>query len=523
MSQTFTNQKYGVFKNHYFYLVIIVICAISIRIFYFEPEIPLTMDNLVYFLYAAEINIQGQLSSEQTPANNGWPIFLGFIFSLFKFEDPITYMNLQKITSIIISSITIIPIYFLSKHFFSRTLSMMCAILFCFEPRIIQNSILGVTEPLYILLATFSLLCIFSENKKIVYSSFAIAAIVSMIRAEGVVLILILSIIFFVKYRKSQKVFFKYLPAIIIFLLVLSPMIMYKQEVLGEDLIFSRLSDAVMIQFLTPEINSPEWNELTNSQKKEIDEGKYNELNFFTNGIENYSKFLAWGLIPIFILFIPIGIIQIFKKIDYKKITIILSLLVFSLPAFYAYALSSLDSRYFFVLYPLFCIISIFGIEKILNKIQSKKILYIIIIGIIFASITFIELQKEDFTHEKESFLVAQFIVQNTGGVNYFSPESQYIKVAEVIKNWPNLPSNEFGHFEMNMPRFSTEKYNSIEEFIETNKDKGLTHIVIDDKSNRPEFLKDVFRNENNDMLKKIYDSKENKFEYHVKIFEIKS
>ena len=132
MSQTFTNQKYGVFKNHYFYLVVIVICAISIRIFYFEPEIPLTMDNLVYFLYAAEINIQGQLSSEQTPANNGWPIFLGFIFSLFKFEDPITYMNLQKITSIIISSITIIPIYFLSKHFFSRTLSMMCAILFCF-------------------------------------------------------------------------------------------------------------------------------------------------------------------------------------------------------------------------------------------------------------------------------------------------------------------------------------------------------------------------------------------------------
>jgi hypothetical protein len=298
---------------------------------------------------------------------------------------------------------------------------------------------------------------------------------------------------------------------------------MYKQEVLGEDLIFSRLSDAVMIQFLTPEIDSPEWNELTNSQKKEIDEGKYNELNFFTNGIENYSKFLAWGLIPIFILFIPIGIIRIFKKMDYKKITIILSLLFFSLPAFYAYALSSLDSRYFFVLYPLFCIISVFGIEKIFNKIQSKKILYIIIIGIIFASITFIELQKEDFTHEKESFLVAQFIVQNTDGVNYFSPESQYIKVAEVIKNWPNLPSNEFGHFEVNMHRFSTEEYNSIEEFIETNKDKGLTHIVIDDKSNRPEFLKDIFRNENNDMLKKIYDSKENEFEYHVKIFEIKS
>ena len=40
------------------------------------------MDNLVYFLYASDINFQGQLSSEQTPANNGWPIFLGLIFSI---------------------------------------------------------------------------------------------------------------------------------------------------------------------------------------------------------------------------------------------------------------------------------------------------------------------------------------------------------------------------------------------------------------------------------------------------------
>ena len=46
-------------------------------------------------------------------------------------------------------------------------------------------------------------------------------------------------------------------------------------------------------------------------------------MNFFSNGLENFSKFLIWGLIPVFILFIPIGIIQILKKIDYKKLTII--------------------------------------------------------------------------------------------------------------------------------------------------------------------------------------------------------
>ena len=117
--------------------------------------------------------------------------------------------------------------------------------------------------------------------------------------------------------------------------------------------------------------------------------------------------------------------------------------------------------------------------------------------------------------------MLAQYIVENTEGVNYFSPESQYIKVAEVVKNWPTLPPNEFGHFEVIMPRFSVEGYNSLEEFIESNKSKGLTHIVVDNNTNRPEFLKNIFNNENNKFLKKIYDSKEHDFEYHVKIFEI--
>ena len=59
-------------------------------------------------------------------------------------------------------------------------------------------------------------------------------------------------------------------------------------------------------------------------------------------------------------------------------------------------------------------------------------------------------------------------------------------------------------------------------EFISYDKNDVLTHIVVDNNPNRPEFLKDVFYNEKKfPYLTKIYDSSEHGFEYHLKIFRI--
>ena len=53
-------------------------------------------------------------------------------------------------------------------------------------------------------------------------------------------------------------------------------------------------------------------------------------------------------------------------------------------------------------------------------------------------------------------------------------------------------------------------------------KDKGLTHILIDDNQKRPEFLKEIFfEEEKYTYLKKIYDSKNHGFNYQLKVFEI--
>ena len=63
---------------------------------------------------------------------------------------------------------------------------------------------------------------------------------------------------------------------------------------------------------------------------------------------------------------------------------------------------------------------------------------------------------------------------------------------------------------------------NSLNDFILSGKGKGLSHLVIDDNLNRPNYLKDIFENEEKYLfLEKIFDSKNQSLNYKVKIFKI--
>ena len=138
-------------------LIAIFFVGLGLRFFYFPNELPLIADAMDNFTYATGINYYGHLPTEWAPANNGWPIFLSFWFSIINLENSLDYMQMQKTISVILSTLTIIPIYFLCRKFFDEKISLVGAALFAFEPRIMLNSLLGITEPLFILLGTSSL------------------------------------------------------------------------------------------------------------------------------------------------------------------------------------------------------------------------------------------------------------------------------------------------------------------------------------------------------------------------------
>ena len=491
-------------KNSFISLAIIGIIAFSIRLYYFQWDLPISLDAINYFMYAGDIVTLGHLP-DWVLANDGWPRFLSLIFSLIDSNNPLYYMQIQKLTTVFLSTVTIIPLYFIAKRFFEPRFCLIAISLFAFQPLLIQSSLLGATDHLYVLLGTIAICLFLHQNKKIMYSSFAVLSLMTMVRSEGLFLFVALSIIYFIRYRKVRFFIPKYIPVLLIFVLILLPVMNQRIEVSGTDNIFIKTSTTFSYHTKSPE-----------------ETGGESGLPFVINGMKNFPIYVGWSLVPILICFVPIGFILMFRSLDYKKLTIIFSLILLSLPLFYIYAIDIQDTRYVFMLFPLFSLVSIYFIEKIDNKINKKNIFVLIFIaGILVTSFVFLEYKKVDVTHEKESQMIALYVLENLGGFNDYYPETQYIPASNIIRHddFPTLSDN----YKHNMPKFIVfDESSTIEEYIQVHKKEGLSHLVLDDGDNRKEFFNQVFNNESDyPYLEKVFDSNEKEFEYHVKIFKI--
>ena len=230
------------FSKYTWIVIGILSLAGIIRFYYFPFEIPLSSDALYYFWYSSDIVQIEKLPNDWTPANNGWPIFVSLFFSSFNINDIEILMSIQRGLSVLISIITSISVYFLCKKFVSNKFAIIGVALIAFDPRLMINSFLGVTDPLYLLLITSSLVLFLSNNKKLVYFSFVLVSISTLVRVEGLVIFVILSIMFLIKYREEKyKVFIKYILIIGIFMVIITPSSFYQIEVNGTDTIFSRI------------------------------------------------------------------------------------------------------------------------------------------------------------------------------------------------------------------------------------------------------------------------------------------
>lgn len=503
------NKISNFFHNPIIFIGVIIVISLIIRLSFF-PNFPLTLDSLDYFFYASDISINQKIPINYTPANNGWPIFLSAFFTIFQFDSVISYMNLQRMLSIGISVLTVIPIFFLCKKFFDKNLSLVGAAIFAFEPRLIQNSLFGITDALYLFLISVTLLT-FLGSKKIIYFSFIFASFATLVRSEGIMILIFISIMFFIKFRNEKSEFPKFILAMGIMILILIPVMIFKQEVSGSDIIFSRSVTAVSVfdQYMK-------------------DGNEYGKSPLFT-GIEYFSKYFLWNLIPIFMFFIPIGIFYLFKKMDFRKSFIIIGIISFSIPAFWAYSLPLQDSRYLFFIYPFLILISLYALEKISMKKYSNLFLSLIVMGIFASSLIFLEF-KMDNNHERESYLISMEITKKIKVANSFPPESKFIEVTKYPEKWndfiPYFQTDRQHNISIrnslqDIQLVDSEKYENIKDLIKNAYPK-LTHIIVDDTFDKDNYLYHIYENEENyQFLEKVYDSEEHGFMYHVKMFKI--
>jgi len=469
----------------------------GIRIFYFPYDLPLVIDGLDNFTYATAINYFGHLPTEWTPINNGWPIFLSFWFSIINLENTLQYMQLQRIISIMLSSLITIPVYFLCRKYFDEKIALVGAALFVFDPRIILNSLLGITEPLFILLGVSSLVFFLRYEKREIFLSFILASCCTIVRSEGIFLFFTLSILFFIKYKISKEILKTYLPCVIIFMLILIPIMNYRIDVAGYDGIFQRaaLGTDQIVSMVNQDGNSE-----------------------IISGLELFAKYFGWIMIPNFLIFLPFGIIQFFKHRKKETNFIIVFSMISSIPILYAYIVQAQDTRYLYFLFPIFSLISLYSVRSYVSKFTKKDIVLLIIIsGILISSIGFYEYKNIDYEKEKELNGIAKSIPVIPSGLNFHPTETRYIGSAEIPNEWPFVFYDEIRKTKV----ISTNNYENLENFI-LNSRGDLTHIIVDDHIKLPKFLQEVFHNEEKfEYLEKVYDSKDSGFKHHMKLFEI--
>jgi len=508
-------------RNTIICLGIIALAGFLIRYLYFPEGIPITLDGAIYFWYANDLSITGTFPVNINITNNGWPTFLSVFFYFFNSENFLDYMDLQRYITTIISIVTIIPVFILCRKFCGNKLSLVGALLFVFQPRIIENSLSGLTDPLFILLELSCLVLFLQNNFKFKYLSFAFLALACLVRYEAIVLILPLLFLFIFKNRRDKIVIPRFLISLSIFLLVLLPMLFVRIDTMGHDVIFSHSvggSGSVL--------------DVVASGEKIVDSSM---------AAFNLIKSAGLAVFPIFFILVPLGFFAFFKNRNFDKYTILLFLVSMLIPAIYVSSRGLTEPRYFLALFPILSLFSIYTIKEITKKFnRSNLILIIFVVSILLVSIVYLDYNKSDYGYELDAYHIGLEVSKRTSVINDYYPEVRYVhnnvdavshletfpvlsyeikKQVGIINTFDRDACVRDGEIESGCRQYD---FLSLNEFISHGKNRGLTHIVADGNENRPKFLNDVFKNEEGyKYLSKIYDSSEHGYNYHLKIFKI--
>jgi hypothetical protein len=485
-------------------LLLIGISAIFIRLVFFQNELIFSSDNLSYFKYAMDVSLTGELPTTFSLPNNGWPLLLSIFFKFLDSKNFLDYMNFQSFLTIIFSTSTIVPLYFLAKKFVSSSFALISTVLFIFEPRIIQNSLIGTTDPLFILLIVTVLALFVQKNKYIICSAFVVVSLASVVRAEGLFLILALCLVFFLRFRITKTSILQCIIFLLISILILLPFSIQRIESSGNDYLVGRIV-----------ISSSSFLEQTQNNPNQI-------FSKIVESVYILTGFFGRLMIPYLGIFVPLGIILFLKKNNTQKSLLIIPGFFLLLPSLYAYTVPALDSRYLFPILPILCIFGTFSCMKYFEKIKYKKIgIMMIIIIVVFSSVLFLNYKNVDVGRQQEFLKLADIINKKTDTVLYVNtPIFSYLDPAQLLelKEFPVTSS----HYNPSL-KVKIVNYSNVEDFFLNMKKNGVKHVIIDEEIDNPIILKQIFDNyDKYENLNKIFDSEDNGFDYKIKIFEMK-
>jgi len=529
-------------KNIILYLVLILTLGLSLRFYYLPYDVPIVTDGFYSFVYAAKTVFEGNLPIGYGTTNTGWANFLALFFSLSDTSDPFYLMQIQRSLSVILSSLTIIPAFFIFRKFVNVRWALFGCLLLIIEPRLLMSSLEGLNYQLFFLLFVLVIALFLTKTKLTLFLSFGCIACATLVRYEGLLLLIPLSTMYFLKFKDKKSVV-KFLGMIFIVIIILAPISVLRIQA-TENLCYETsfgvrcgsdgFTHNILVgqRFLSHTLNAALGQEVSETAIYLFNENNEKTDNYavlFVNKIiVSFSallKFIGLALIPYFAFFVLYNIILRIKnkksiKLDWDKKMIVFTASIMFLPALYAYMRGIEEIRYVLIIIPLVCILSISWTNSISEKISKNLgVIIILMVLVLISSIIFIEFEKRDSIHDRESFLISQKIVELTNITNSFH-QSGYVKTAVLSSSWPVLPeASQNGKPIHVFQKVSTNDYDDLAEFIIDSRKYDLRYLVVDEDNELFAALRinpTVYP-----YLIKIFDSDEVGYKNHFMIYEI--
>ena len=530
-------------KKIFLILTTITIISFGLSFYHIDFSIPPTSDDS-YGYVLRSFSILNDDFSEPARKTIGWPAFLSFFYSLFDSSDFLDYINTARLLSMIISSVSVFPMYLLARKFLNQNISIITSCMLAFEPHLLYNSTHALSESIFILLTILASNFILDKKHNWSnYISFMFVGLAVWMRFNGLVTIIVLTIVFILTYKTDKKNLVKYSACLIIFLIVISPMLIQKNEQYGDPFYFSQTNQFFTGNYM--DILSENTKNVNFSASDFINKYGLDEFTkkFVITGIANIIKSITQISFPYLILFLPFGIILSFRHSGIQKSLIgsLWVMLLGSLSIFIIYFSIMPDKRLIYHTFPFLIILSGLFIQKIIDnglntfsfsQKQKNIVLVSIVISLLILSCTFtLRYDSPSNMMYEEKLLFTETISKKfKGNIVDAGNTLEFLKFSNLdsSENFKSFKTENQEEF------FKNSKYlneivlsaKSLEELIEIGKTYNLDYIAVNEIGVEEElypFLSDIYSNEEKyPILQKVFDSKNlNLQNFNAKIFQI--
>ena len=526
-------------------LILIGLISIPLKLYTVDFSLPSHLDDFRFVLDAVQYN-QGDffLSQKKHP---GLSLVLTPFISIIDSNNFVDYSNLARGLSLVISTVSILPMYLLARKFFSEKYSLVAAGFFALEPHLNHNAGAAMSEPLFILCLILTALFILNSKAKFHYLAFIFAGFCWWIKLEAVFPIMAIILIYFVINRKKSNYKRNFILCMVLYVVVIAPLFV-QRDLQFDDPFYIWYTQTIFSDSYADLLTTPEDSGLENFVGEYGASGIFDRLG---TGISNLFVQLIQISYPFLLILLPFGILFSLRPVNHDSqyvksnwIMILVSIVVLIIP----FAIIN-DRRYLFSLFPFLIILSTIPIYRVtnfglntfaFNEKQKSYFLVIVVVIALVLSVIFTTgiagfgFGPPDYLLEQEKIEFTKYLVDNHDG--QILRDETVIDYLGVVSLTSDTNSNfkEFKSPRGKDPYPNTYKQgdvvwlsvngNNLNELIINGENRGLRYLsVVESGSYFFPYLDDVYNDDKNyPFLKKIMDSESMGYlKLKQKIFEI--